>query len=183
MITTIIGHFRVHLSLYFKARFSAKSFLWILVFLHVESRTNYHNKHFALTRFEKETEGNSEMVYWIEESTCERDNTVETFLASLSVSPNLTFTIFGKACCLPSTSLLVALHDNVRNTWPPAGRSVICVAFCLRWLSAFPVPGQYHGVIFVSFEKTLCRLRWGDESGFPFFKVANRKERSWSVYI
>ena len=142
MITTIIGHFRVHLSLYFKARFSAKSFLWILVFLHVESRTNYHNKHFALTRFEKETEVYSEMVYWIEESTCERDNTVETFLASPSVSPNLTFTIFGKACCLPSTSLLVALHDNVRNTWPPAGRSVICVAFCLRWPSAFRGSGS-----------------------------------------
>ena len=66
------------------------------------------------------------MFYGIEEQTCERDNPVETFLASLSVSPNLTLTISGKAYCLPSTSLLVALHDNVRNTGPPAGRSVIC---------------------------------------------------------
>jgi len=44
----IIGHFRVHLSLHFKARLSAKSLLWKSVFIHIEIRTNYHNQNFAL---------------------------------------------------------------------------------------------------------------------------------------
>ena len=43
-----IGHFRVHLSLHFKARLSAKSLLQKSVFIHVEIRTNCHNKNFAL---------------------------------------------------------------------------------------------------------------------------------------
>ena len=43
-----IGHFRVHLSLHFKARVSAKSLLWKSVFIHIEIRTNYDNKKFAL---------------------------------------------------------------------------------------------------------------------------------------
>ena len=43
-----IGHFRVHLSLHFKARLSAKSLLWKSVFIHIEIGTNYHNKNFAL---------------------------------------------------------------------------------------------------------------------------------------
>ena len=43
-----IGHFRVHLGLHFKARLSAKSLLWKSVFIHIEIRTNYHNKTFAL---------------------------------------------------------------------------------------------------------------------------------------
>ena len=44
-----IGHFRVHLSLQFKARLSAKSLLWKSVFIHIEIGTNYHNKNFALS--------------------------------------------------------------------------------------------------------------------------------------
>ena len=44
----IMGHFRVHLSLHFKARLSAKSLLWKSVFIHIEIGTNYHNKRFAL---------------------------------------------------------------------------------------------------------------------------------------
>ena len=43
-----IGHFRVHLSLRFKARLSAKSLIWKSVFIHIEIGTNYHNKSFAL---------------------------------------------------------------------------------------------------------------------------------------
>ena len=43
-----LGHFRVHPSLHFKARLSAKSLLRKSVFIHVEIRTNYHNKNFAL---------------------------------------------------------------------------------------------------------------------------------------
>ena len=43
-----IGHFRVHLSLHFKARLSAKSLLWKSVFIHIKIETNYHNKNFAL---------------------------------------------------------------------------------------------------------------------------------------
>ena len=43
-----IGHFWVHLGLHFKARLSAKSLLWKSVFIHIEIRTNYHNKSFAL---------------------------------------------------------------------------------------------------------------------------------------
>ena len=43
-----IGHFRVHLSLHFKARVSAKSLLRKSVFIHIEIETNYHNKNFAL---------------------------------------------------------------------------------------------------------------------------------------
>ena len=43
-----IGHFRVHLSLHFKARLSAKSLLGKSVFIHIEIETNYHNKNFAL---------------------------------------------------------------------------------------------------------------------------------------
>ena len=45
---TTIGHFRVRLSLHFKARLSAKSLLWKSVFIHIEIGTNYHNKNFAL---------------------------------------------------------------------------------------------------------------------------------------
>ena len=47
-ITYAIGHFRVHLSLHFKARLSAKSLLWKSVFIHIEIGTNYHDKNFAL---------------------------------------------------------------------------------------------------------------------------------------
>ena len=43
-----IGHFRVHLSLHFKARLSAKSLLWKSVFINIEIGTSYHNKNFAL---------------------------------------------------------------------------------------------------------------------------------------
>ena len=43
-----IGHFRVQLSLHFKARLRAKSLLWKSVFIHIEIATNYHNKNFAL---------------------------------------------------------------------------------------------------------------------------------------
>ena len=43
-----IGHFRVRLSLHFKARLSAKSLLWKPVFIHIEIGTNYRNKSFAL---------------------------------------------------------------------------------------------------------------------------------------
>ena len=43
-----IGHFRVHLSLHFKVRLSAKSLLWKSVFIHIEIGTNYHSKNFAL---------------------------------------------------------------------------------------------------------------------------------------
>ena len=42
------GNFRVHLSLHFKARLSAKSLLWKSLFIHIEIGTNYHNKNFAL---------------------------------------------------------------------------------------------------------------------------------------
>ena len=44
----LIGHFRVRLSLHFKARLSAKSLLWKSVFIHIEIGTNYHNKRYAL---------------------------------------------------------------------------------------------------------------------------------------
>ena len=43
-----IGHFRVHLTLHFKAILSAKSLLWNSVFIHIEVGTNYHNKNFPL---------------------------------------------------------------------------------------------------------------------------------------
>ena len=43
-----IGHFRVHYSLYFKARQSAKPLLWRSVFIQIEIRTNYRNKNSAL---------------------------------------------------------------------------------------------------------------------------------------
>ena len=56
-----IGHFRVHLILHFKARLSAKSLSWKSVFIHIEIRTNYHNKSFALRLALKEA--NSEMTY------------------------------------------------------------------------------------------------------------------------
>ena len=50
-----MGHFRVHLSPNFKARLSAKSLLWKSVFIHIEIRTNYHNKnsHFRLALKER----------------------------------------------------------------------------------------------------------------------------------
>ena len=41
-----IGHFRVHNSLHFKESLSTKSLLWKSVFIHIEIRTNYHNKNF-----------------------------------------------------------------------------------------------------------------------------------------
>jgi len=43
-----IGHSRVALNLSFKTNLSAKSLLWKSVFNHIEIRTNYHNKNFAL---------------------------------------------------------------------------------------------------------------------------------------
>ena len=54
---TSIGHLRVHFSLYFKARLSAKSLSWQSVFTHTEIGTNYHNKNFALRRASKERNG------------------------------------------------------------------------------------------------------------------------------
>ena len=48
MFSGSIGHFRVHASLHFKVRLSAKSLLWKSVFIHIEIGTNYHNKNFAL---------------------------------------------------------------------------------------------------------------------------------------
>ena len=47
--TFITSHFRVHLSLHFKARLSAKSLLRKSIFIHIEIGTNYHNKNIALT--------------------------------------------------------------------------------------------------------------------------------------
>ena len=47
-VNNLIGYFRVHLSLHFKARLSAKSLLWKSVFIHIEIGINYHNKSFAL---------------------------------------------------------------------------------------------------------------------------------------
>ena len=59
-----LGHFWVQLSLHFKVRVSAKSLLWKSVFIHIEIRSNYHNKNFALRLALKERpEGNSEMAY------------------------------------------------------------------------------------------------------------------------
>ena len=49
-----IGHFRIHHSLHFKARLSAKSLLWKSVFIHIETGANYHNKNFALRLAMKE---------------------------------------------------------------------------------------------------------------------------------
>ena len=48
VIVISTGHFRVHLSLRFKARLSATSLLWKSVFIHVEIGTSYHNNNFAL---------------------------------------------------------------------------------------------------------------------------------------
>ena len=53
----IIGYFRVHLGLHFKASLGAKSLLWKSVFIHIEIRTNYHNKSFALRLALKERLG------------------------------------------------------------------------------------------------------------------------------
>ena len=53
-VITAIGHFRISLSLYFKASLRAKSLLWMTVFIHIEIRTNYHNKNFASTLALKE---------------------------------------------------------------------------------------------------------------------------------
>ena len=47
-LSNSIGHFRVHLSLHFKAKLIAKSLLWKSVFIHIEIGTDYHNKNFAL---------------------------------------------------------------------------------------------------------------------------------------
>ena len=38
----LTGHFRVHFSLHFKARLSAKTLLWKSVFIHIEIGTNHH---------------------------------------------------------------------------------------------------------------------------------------------
>ena len=48
VMCSLIGHFRVHLRLHFKARLSAKSLLWKTVFIHIEIGSNYHNENFAL---------------------------------------------------------------------------------------------------------------------------------------
>ena len=59
-----IGHLWVNLSLHFKARLSPKSLLWKSVFIHIEIRTNYHDKKFALRLALKERLRDSEMAYW-----------------------------------------------------------------------------------------------------------------------
>ena len=43
VLANLIGQFRVHLSLHFKARLSAKSLLWKSIFIHIEIGTNYHS--------------------------------------------------------------------------------------------------------------------------------------------
>ena len=50
----LIGNFRAHLSLHFKARLNAKSLLWKSVFIHIKIGTNYQNKNFALRLVLKE---------------------------------------------------------------------------------------------------------------------------------
>ena len=59
-INIVIGHFRVHLSL------SAKSLLWKLVFIHIEIRTIYHDKNFALRLALKERLRGTRIwpIYW-----------------------------------------------------------------------------------------------------------------------
>ena len=44
----LIGRFWVHFSLYFKANPFAKSLLRISVFIHIEIRTDYHNRNLTL---------------------------------------------------------------------------------------------------------------------------------------
>lgn len=44
----LIGHFRVHRTVSFKASLCAKSLLGISAFIHIESRTKYRDKNFAL---------------------------------------------------------------------------------------------------------------------------------------
>ena len=62
--TQLIGPFRVHLSLPFKARLSARSLVWKSVFIHIEIESNYQNKNLALWLALKERlTGNSEMAY------------------------------------------------------------------------------------------------------------------------
>ena len=55
-----MGHFQVPLSLSFKMNLGAKSLLSILVSINTEIRSNYRCKN---SRFERETDGNSEMVH------------------------------------------------------------------------------------------------------------------------
>ena len=43
-----LDHFWVHLSLSFKASLSAKSLLWLSVWIHIEIRPNYRSKNFTL---------------------------------------------------------------------------------------------------------------------------------------
>ena len=52
--SSTISHFRVHFSLYFKASLHAKSLFWISVFIHIQNRSYYHNKNFALSLALKE---------------------------------------------------------------------------------------------------------------------------------
>lgn len=55
-----IGHFKIHFSLYFKG--SAKSFLPIPAFIHIEIRPNYHNKNFTPRLALKKRLGTTQMV-------------------------------------------------------------------------------------------------------------------------
>lgn len=67
-----IGHFKIHFSLYFKG--SAKSFLPIPAFIHIEIRPNYHNKNFtprlALKKRLGTTRKWSNPLYSIDSSVC-----------------------------------------------------------------------------------------------------------------
>ena len=62
-LQVIMGHFRLHFSLYFKARLNAKSLLWTSVFIHIKIGTDHRKKNFAPRRaFWKRR--NTESDYW-----------------------------------------------------------------------------------------------------------------------
>ena len=66
-----IGHFWVHFGLYFKTSLRVNSLLQISVFIHIEIRTNYHNKNFARRLTLKERlRGDSEMNCWLLMTLC-----------------------------------------------------------------------------------------------------------------
>lgn len=59
----LIGHFLIIFGFFFKASPGAHTFVWKLVFTHMQLKTNFHNyaSMSTRTRFVKEATGNSEI--------------------------------------------------------------------------------------------------------------------------
>ena len=107
-----------------------KSLLAIEVSIHIESRTNYHNKNFTLRVALKEIEGNLEMVYWsiprlavkakltqkgslMSQSQCNQNTRIKTTIPNPTILLEFSASL-GLGSTIPHDVLLFIKKENVQ---------------------------------------------------------------------